>query len=148
MTCDGQIQREDHLMRIQRSAAGLCVALLLVAGLVSVPTSCDCGAGVPHGHSLFILAGHHHSSQGAIFGSQSGPVDHEHGHHTQESPSVEPQLMGRIMHSADRVAVAMPLFEATASTWQRISHQPYSELAADGRTVSPEPPPPRQHGGL
>jgi hypothetical protein len=141
---------ELKLMGLQRTAAGFCIALLLVAGLVSVPTSCVCGAGIAHGHSLFILRGHHHGPDGAVFGTAPIPDEHQHhdhhGHHAKESPSVESQaqIAGRIMHSSDRVVIAIPVLDASASTWQRVTYAPYSETANGSHVVLPEPPPPQQ----
>ena len=124
---------------LHRSLTGLCVALLLVGGLVSVPTSCDCGAGVAHGHSLFVLSGHHHGSVNVVFGSQND----DHDHHLNGSPSVEPQLMGRINHASDRVAIALPVGELTAAAWQRVKHKPATDLPGSGRFLTPGVPPPR-----
>lgn len=141
---------EMQLMNLQRTAAGFCIALLLVAGLVSVPTSCDCGAGIAHGHSLFILSGHHHGSAGAVFGAEPDPHGHHHdgndGHNAKETPSVEApaQLMGRIMHSSDRVAVSIPLSNVMSSSWQRVTYPTYSEVTSEGQAILPEAPPPQQ----
>jgi hypothetical protein len=38
------------------------VPLLLVLGLLMAPVTCTCGAGVPHGHSLFQLPHHNHAA--------------------------------------------------------------------------------------
>lgn len=127
-------------MHFQRSAAGVCIALLLVGGLISMPTSCDCGAGIAHGHSLFILAGHHHGSDGAVFGHRD---DHDGHHHHHESPTLEPQFAGSINHASSRVAVALPQQMIAARSWQRIGYPRMNREFAAGQTVSPEAPPPR-----
>lgn len=49
-----------------RSAGGLILVLALVTGLLNFPTICHCGAELPHPHSLFVLADHHHSPDGEI----------------------------------------------------------------------------------
>jgi hypothetical protein len=51
-----------------RLAGGGLVPLLVLLGLLMAPVTCTCGAGVPHGHSLFQLAHHHHDE------------DHDHSH--------------------------------------------------------------------
>ena len=132
---------------LQRSFVGICIAFLLIGGLVSMPTSCDCGAGVPHGHSLFILAGHHHAADGDTFGTEDN-THNGHQHHTESSASVGPQLMGRIMHNADRVAIAIPQFDVMATTWQRVAYLSFTDIPGSGHVVAPDAPPPQQasHG--
>jgi hypothetical protein len=46
---------------IRLTGSGM-VPLLVVFGLLLAPATCTCGAGVPHGHSLFQLAHHHHDA--------------------------------------------------------------------------------------
>jgi hypothetical protein len=133
---------EMAIANLHRSLAGLCVALLLAGGLVSVPTSCDCGAGVAHGHSLFVLSGHHHGSENVVWGRQDD--DHDHHQHMQEAPAIEPQLMGRINHASDRVAISMPAGVISSSTWQRVKHRPLTDHPGSGHIVSPDIPPPRR----
>jgi len=36
------------------------VPTALVAGMLSFPTTCQCGADQPHSHSIFEMRGHHH----------------------------------------------------------------------------------------
>lgn len=129
-------------MRFQQSVAGICLALLLVGGLVSMPTSCDCGAGIPHGHSLFILGGHYHSAEGAVFGAAEDEMEH-HQHHNHESPSIEPQFAGTINHASDRVAVDLPAWLVTETNWQRISYPHDVGQQATGRDVLPDLLPPQ-----
>lgn len=138
---------ETRVGGLQRSFVGVCIAFLLIGGLVSMPTSCDCGAGVSHGHSLFILAGHHHAADGVNFGAADDTHGH-HQHHVESSASSGPQLMGRIMHSADRVAIAIPQFDETASGWQRVVYPPYTDIPGSGHVVVPDAPPPQHvsHG--
>ncbi len=53
--------------RAQRPVAGhLVIVLLLITGLLNFPSVCDCGAELPHAHSLFILADHDHAPNGDI----------------------------------------------------------------------------------
>jgi hypothetical protein len=41
-------------------AGSSLVPAFLVVGLLSFPSSCQCGAALPHDHSLFALASHSH----------------------------------------------------------------------------------------
>jgi hypothetical protein len=40
----------------------LIIPIALIAGMLSFPSTCQCGAVLPHDHSLFMLAGHSHLS--------------------------------------------------------------------------------------
>lgn len=110
-----------------------------------MPTTCDCGAGVPHGHSLFILQGHHHGPDGAVFGATDAEHHghHQHNYHDEYSPATGPQLDGRITHNADRVVLTMPQLDEDAGTWQRIRYADSERTLRGGRVDTPEPPPPR-----
>jgi hypothetical protein len=46
------------LIRLLASTA--IVPTALVAGMLSFPTTCQCGADQPHEHSIFEMPGHHH----------------------------------------------------------------------------------------
>ena len=49
------------LIVVTRLAAGTVLApLALVAGMMTIPTTCQCGTEYPHAHALFGIAGHHH----------------------------------------------------------------------------------------
>ena len=54
------------LARVIASTA--IVPAFIVAGLLSFPTTCQCGADYPHDHSIFDMPGHHHGNQPAAAG--------------------------------------------------------------------------------
>lgn len=64
-----------------RSAGGLILVLALITGLLNFPSVCHCGAELPHPHSLFLLADHHHSPDGEIESSA-----HDNTPDTESSP--------------------------------------------------------------
>lgn len=129
-------------MHFHRSVAGIFLALMLVGGLVSMPTNCDCGAGIAHSHSLFILGGHYHGTEGAVFGASDDEMEHHHHHHF-ESPSTDPHFAGTINHASDRVAADLPAYLTTATSWERVSYPQDDVELADGRVVPPDHGPPR-----
>lgn len=106
--------------------------------------SCACGAGVPHGHSLFILGGHYHGAEQVYFNAGAGEKDNQHhGHKVDASSASGPQLAGRIMHSADRVAVALPLSVLSGESWQRFVQPVTISELDEGRIDTLESPPPK-----
>lgn len=50
----------SHLQQLPRLLVALLIPTALVAGLLSVPTTCRCGAEHPHTHTIFQLGEHHH----------------------------------------------------------------------------------------
>jgi hypothetical protein len=133
---------EHRLLRFHQSLAGICLALMLVTGLVSMPTNCDCGAGIPHGHSLFILGGHYHGAAGAVFRAPADEMDHHH-HHNAETPQAEPTFSGQVNHASSRVAADLPTFLLFAPTWERLVYPHDRVEFAGGRVVPPDHQPPR-----
>ncbi|HYI15034.1 MAG TPA: hypothetical protein VEX37_06565 [Thermomicrobiales bacterium] len=55
-----------YLTRLMASTAIIPTAL--VAGMLSFPTTCQCGADRPHEHSIFEMPGHHHGEQRTTHG--------------------------------------------------------------------------------
>jgi hypothetical protein len=115
-------------------AAGLSLTLLLVLGLMTFPTTCRCGADLPHQHGLFELPGHHHGDAAPLVGYGTS------GNHDLERPVVRaPEGSGANT-------------QVSAATVQSLSYPPVrwpqrsplsSSLVPDGRSVVPDPPPPR-----
>jgi hypothetical protein len=50
-----------YLTRLLASTA--IVPTTIVAGMLSFPTTCQCGADYPHGHSIFEMPGHSHGER-------------------------------------------------------------------------------------
>jgi hypothetical protein len=65
---------------VERSAANALIVLLVLLGLLSVPTSCTCGATVAHAHSLFLIPYDHHSHDGQ-------ELDTDAGQHADQQPT-------------------------------------------------------------
>lgn len=134
------------MARIQRSFIGVWVAMLLVGGLVSVPTTCECGAGIAHGHSLFILPGHNHTPHGQQHeGHGAGPDTTQH-FHVETMTHGGPQLAEQVIHGSDRIAVAIATGLATSNSWQRFRYPDTAIDPGDGRNDTPDAPPPQQPG--
>lgn len=128
----------------QRSIAGVWVALLLVGGLVLVPTACECGAGISHGHSLFTLRGHHHAPDGwYAYQDSAGPLDHQ-SHLVESATSSGPQLAGKVAHGSDRFSLALVTALTTSDVSQRISYPGASTTLGAGWSDAPGSPPPQQ----
>lgn len=114
------------------------LVLLVTAGWFALadPSTCTCGADVPHPHPWFELPGHHHDHGTSLSGSDSstgGPSD---------GPSV-------------RLPVSLPTLGATVPIALLMVHFVLRSLLAGqryhalherpplGRTVLPPVPPPR-----
>jgi len=129
-----------------RSAGGLILVLALVAGLLNFPSTCQCGAEVPHPHSLFLLADHHHSQDGVI----EAPEQQHAGYADVSLPQTEhagpgPVVQGAVPEGvagdeislalAGRVPRAWPPTQSFA-IWQLV-------LPIPANAEPPDHPPPR-----
>lgn len=57
------------------------VSLLVIAGLLTAPVTCMCGASIPHGHSLFQLPFHSHADADHPAPGDAGHDAHERTDH-------------------------------------------------------------------
>lgn len=126
---------------LRSSAASVLVLPLIVAGLLSSPTSCLCGADVPHSHSLFTLRGHHHGR-----GHDSSHHRHAGEHETTDTNINQqgPQLRAPVTSSLGSNVAAFVGFMAAASHTNVIDRKqawPSARLN-DGQVITPESPPP------
>jgi hypothetical protein len=78
----------------------LIMPIALIVGMLSFPATCQCGAEIPHDHSLFMLAGHSHIP---------GAHHHSNDHGASESPR-------RASVTYDGPTVQLPAANASAQT--------------------------------
>jgi hypothetical protein len=119
-----------YLTRLLASTA--IVPTALVAGMLSFPTTCQCGADQPHGHSIFEMR------------------DHYHGERPDGSENREPVRAG-----VDGVTVQTPIGNATpalaAVQTAALALQPLpraalvagAEQMPAGLQLTPDVPPPQ-----
>lgn len=128
------------------AALGTLLAGLVVLGLLHFPATCRCGADLPHTHSLFQLAGHHHDHRA-----------HAHAPHAHNQST--PAMQAAAEHAIEGPALTTPgqsevetraLIATTQSTaharGRRLRRRPARCDAARGRVVTPEIEPPRTLG--
>lgn len=125
---------------------GLLAVLFLVFGMLNFPSTCDCGAELPHAHSLFILGDHYHSPDGEI---DTTPKPHSSdatssATHADWTPG-GPTLQGPSSEFIGGGPIGLSL--TTVSTGSGLT----SGLSVDfrhsipsGETTTPEPPPPQR----
>lgn len=123
------------VMSITRLAAGtLIVPTALVAGMMTFPTTCTCGADYPHDHPLYGIAGHHHGQQ----------QEREPGPHGEARAS---DLHGvSIQAPTTTASTALQAINATAQTLQplpRASIAIEQVIITDGLLEQPDVPPPQ-----
>lgn len=113
----------------------LVLALGLVLSLLTFPTTCRCGAELPHEHVLFALPGHHHSGQSTASDSITGDArDYD----------------GPVLRASDGwAAIGQPVIVAVQLLAFRLLRSlrlilPFADILPDGLVVTPDPPPPRQ----
>jgi len=132
---------------LSRSAGGLLLVSALITGLLNFPSTCHCGAEIPHPHSLFLLAEHHHHHDGTI-----EDVDDEQGHvHGTVAPRPrELAARGPIAQAAtpegvagEQISLAIEELAPAARSGvsERFVWPLHFPLAGTGEP--PEPPPPR-----
>lgn len=142
------LQSSPRMMRFQQSFVGLCVVLLLVGGMVSVPATCDCGAGISHGHSLFTLPGHHHGPEGWQVDAGHADTSGDQSHTVGIAAHSGPQIAGKVAHGADGFSVALANTLTGADIWTPFSYPGDAVWMGSGWLDIPDAPPPRQllHG--
>ena len=122
-----------------RAPRGLRVVLTLalLCGLLTFPTTCQCGDVLPHPHVLFLLPGHYHG----------GPLAETPAGHQVQGPLATasgPQLQAPAVTPAFGEALAAAL----ALAWllrrrDQLGILFGAPLMGHGRSVTPDPPPPR-----
>jgi len=122
-----------------RAPRGLRVVLTfaLLCGLLTFPTTCQCGDALPHPHVLFLLPNHYHG--GPLAAPAAG-----HQVHGPLATASGPQLQAPAVTPAFGEALAAAL----ALAWllrrrDQLSVLFDSLLMGHGRSVTPDPPPPR-----
>lgn len=126
-------------LRFDCSIAGVCVALLLVAGLITVPTTCECGADVSHGHSLFEMPGHHHEPERVNRDEDYNRQEIAHDYNI-ETPA---QNASRLTQGVDRAIVVFVSPLTLSDSWHLFSYPDTVNDLGDGHIDTPEAPPPR-----
>jgi hypothetical protein len=129
-----------------RSASGLILVLALISGLLNFPSTCQCGAELPHPHSLFLLADHHHSPDGET----ETPAQRHSGRARLNLPQTEIAGPGLVVQSAapDGVAgneIGLLLARLATRLWPGAMIIAGWQLNLPIPTIGepPEPPPPR-----
>lgn len=126
-----------------RSAGGLLLVSALISGLLNFPSTCDCGAEMPHPHSLFLLADHHHHLDGSVEN-----VGHAHGGPAMQQAKIA--LRGLVAQastpegvSGEQISLTIEAFgmAAWSGTSEPLAWPLQSSLTRIGEP--PEPPPPR-----
>ena len=112
----------------------LPLALVLVLGLLTFPTTCRCGADLPHQHGLFELPMHHHGSTSPVTARSAGDVGDGEG----------PVLRAPGARAADSQP-SMAALQLVISLLLRCAAAPCVpfSLMPSGVVVVPDPPPPR-----
>jgi hypothetical protein len=119
------------LIRLLASTA--IVPTALVAGMLSFPTTCQCGTDHPHEHSIFEMPGHHH---GDTRRSSDGDRD-----------LVRAGMDGATVQSP--AGAATPALSAVQTAAQALQPLPRAALVAgaalapDGHHSTPDVPPPQ-----
>lgn len=116
----------------------LLLPALLISSLLSFPSTCRCGAELPHTHSIFGLAGHSHGATGAdatSVGDPGHPHADEPGHqHTDSATDVAPLPVELDGAAAATLADTTPQAGAvTADTnaFDSVGHAPGTTPNAD-----------------
>jgi hypothetical protein len=118
--------------------------LALIAGLLSFPTVCACGAELPHEHALFALAHHTHASTSeSTSGEQAHDQHEEHGRAAAEADTTGASLQapGFSMSGATQAAtLSTNIHDAFEQDDARISTD---TGVYTGLVTRPESPPPQ-----
>ncbi|HLT19311.1 MAG TPA: hypothetical protein VKZ96_07650 [Thermomicrobiales bacterium] len=113
---------------------------MIVAGLIATPTNCDCGAGISHPHSLFLLPGHHHDSSGRHVRLDAPG---EHPHTMQAAVDRGPRLAAFSGHASESIAMMVAAFLSMTVLWRRLRQRIIDLPLPPGYQHVPDPPPPR-----
>lgn len=137
------------LTKLLHSTAALLLILIVLAGLLSFPTSCGCGIDLPHEHSLFLVNQHRHQE---ALPSEQHPADslaHAGHRSAAEDPAQGfdydgPQLRGPStpMYAGDQApSLVTPTFdipgEISTMRWS------FNEGKRTGHVPVPDHPPPK-----
>ena len=141
------VHRMRRLKRSRRPTAGMIILLvLLLTGLLNFPSVCNCGAELPHAHSLFMLADHHHTSDGEL--DRTPPGDRPDASAT--SIATNTATSGPILQGpADEFAGGGPIGLSLAMTMGAhlqgliMTTEWLNPNQGLGVTVAPESPPPQ-----
>jgi hypothetical protein len=129
-------------------AGSALVPAFLVAGLLSVPASCQCGTSMPHDHSLFAVASHTHAPASDRRSHPHPERDHADDSAQRTSRNDEVQVVGSALQRTADVAsgqvraIAVVLMSVvTAGSTEQVAIA--TEPPACGCVVTPERPPPQ-----
>jgi hypothetical protein len=124
----------------------LIILSMMVIGLLNFPSMTRSGAELPHAHSLFMLAHHHHEHDGEVdLSSPHAAIDTNASRPAAVGPGSRPSLSGSDAEFVGGGPINLALFNLAASN----SSFPSSGLARSltlapaGRDERPEVPPPR-----
>ena len=123
------------LIVVTRLAAGtVLVPLALVAGMITIPTTCQCGADYPHAHALFGIAGHHHGhTHTAYTRDDAEPITSGQLGVTIQAPS------GSALQASAATTPSLPTHHILPNAGMAST----TVLKPDGLTSVPDVPPPR-----
>jgi hypothetical protein len=119
------------LIRLLASTA--IVPTALVAGMLSFPTTCQCGADHPHEHSIFEMPGHHHGDTRQSSGGDREVVRAGVDGATVQAPT------GTATPSLSAVQTAAPALQPLP----RAALVAEAALKPDGHHSTPAVPPPQ-----
>jgi hypothetical protein len=126
----GWIHILGYLTRLLVSTA--IVPTAIVAGMLSFPTTCQCGADHPHGHSIFEIRDHYHG---------------ERPNSSEKREPVRAGVDGAIVQTP--IGNAMPALAAVQTAATALQPLPRAALVAGGEQMpaglqlSPDVPPPQ-----
>lgn len=119
------------------------LGVLIVAGLVATPANCACGARMPHTHSLFMLAGHHHTSDGYHTKLPDASHGRMPGTSAGASPDDSPKIQEMAGHASDQLAMLVGEAQPGRDSWQRWTSRVDRIQLPDGQVLQPETGPPQ-----
>lgn len=123
------------ILVIQMAASTFLVPATLVASMLTLPTTCQCGADKPHPHALFQLAGHSHEPSSTTTTRDEREVvsSGQDGVTVQASTGgAAPQTLA-VMHDSGLSQLNLPRLAASGVTTRLPS----------GQYTIPDIPPPR-----
>ena len=119
------------LVRLLASTA--IVPTALMAGMLSFPTTCQCGADHPHEHSIFQMHGHHHSETREEVESNREVVRAGVDGATVQTPTGTATPALSAVHAGTTVLQPLPRAALMAD----------AQLTPDGHHSTPDVPPPQ-----
>jgi hypothetical protein len=114
-------------------ASTAIVPTALVAGMLSFPTTCQCGADQPHGHSIFEMPGHDHGEQRDDTGNDREVIQAGGDGATVQTPA----------GNATPALAAVQTATTSLQTLPRATLETDAALMPDGYQLDTDVPPPQ-----